>query len=410
MTRRTTAFLVSQAFVNVGGRLTQIAVFWSALSLGGTALSVGALGASWTFVMAVVGLVSGSLADRFSRKTLLIVLESLLGILSLSIAMLAFFDALDLWHLWAFLLLESILGTPVSMAFSALLPDMISEARLLRLNAVFGSWGQIDNLVEAALAGVVLGIWGPAPLFLIHGVTYLIGALGAFLAVEPRSQPHHASDSRWTPVSDLRVTVAFLRSKKLFLKNILLEALEDLCYAPLYFVAPLVAASVGSGPEGYGFFEGLMMVGMLVASLAASTVASHLPKVKTWLIGTGLYSMAFAFLGFRMTYSTALVAFFVVGLGMVGGRIYGKTLVQQALPSTVRGRITGASWFLTGILQPASVALAMMLVDRGSLSTILISLGLAMTGLTIVRAVLLPLADAAWIEAARDLCEVESSH
>jgi len=393
--KRSIAFLASQAFVNIGDTSSQIAVFWTALSIGGSAISLGTLGAAWTLTMAVMGYISGSVADRFDRKTLLVVLESLLGFLSLIMFALASAGILSLWHLWVFLLAESILGTPFSFALSTMLPDLIGKERLLRVNAALGSWGQIDNLAEAAIAGIIIAAWGPAPIFLIHGVTFLVGAAGALLVRDPRKYAD-AVLPKWTLGEDLRIVVHFFRSNRVFLKNTILSSVGDLAYAPLFYAGPLVASVVGSGPEGYGFFESLMIAGTLATGLATTVLASRLPKAKSWVMGSLLFSSMFVVLGFWLSYPGALVAFFLIGVGLSGGRLFGKTLVQQALPSEVRGRISGIEWFVGGALQPISISLAMLLVDRGDLRWILVGLGAFLVCTALVRATILPLDDHRW--------------
>lgn len=89
MNRRIIAFLAARSLVDVGGTFSQVAVFWTALSLTGSAISVGSLGGVWTFSMAVMSLVSGAIADRFDRKVLMILLDGLLGVVSLGLSALA---------------------------------------------------------------------------------------------------------------------------------------------------------------------------------------------------------------------------------------------------------------------------------------------------------------------------------
>jgi len=68
MNRRIIAFLAGQSLVDVGGTFSQIAVFWTALSLTGSAISAGSLGGVWTFSMAGSCGLRASLAAFFSRS------------------------------------------------------------------------------------------------------------------------------------------------------------------------------------------------------------------------------------------------------------------------------------------------------------------------------------------------------
>ncbi|MBU0595715.1 MFS transporter [Candidatus Bipolaricaulota bacterium] len=395
--RRTVCiFLIGQSLSSAGNTFTQVAVFWTALSLSGTAISLGALGGAWTFAMAVSSLLSGVIVDRLSRRSLIIVLHLILGAVSLGVYALSAREILHIWHLWVFLVAEGILGSPAGLASHSLIPDLVGKERLTRINGLLGSWGSVDNLIEAAASGVVLGIWGPAPLFLFHASTYFIGAatawsLPAWSAAAPK-QPE-----RWNPLADLRLTIRFTLKERLLRRFIPLNLLSNLAFAPIFFMGPLVAAAVGAGSEGYGFFQSLMIGGLLAGSLLASSIGTRWPKVPMWIGGSVLYSLGFLALGLRLSPMLAYGVFFLLGLGWTGGRTYAGTLVQQTLPSAHRGRILGITGFAGGVFQPLALAVAMTLVDRASLGVVLVGLSLLMLAVSGLQLLLLPIRERDWV-------------
>ncbi|MFC2078707.1 MFS transporter [Candidatus Bipolaricaulota bacterium] len=291
-------------------------------------------------------------------------LHVLLALLCFVIFAFARSESLKLWHLWCFLIGEAVLGTPVSAAFAALLPDIVPKDRLVRVNGLLSSWGMTDNLIEAALSGVILTLWGPAPIFLFNGVMYLVGAAAALFVPQQAGRPRRAQDSvRWRPVHDIRCSVRYIAREKLLRRLIPLDFFSDVVFAPLFFLAPIVASSLSMGSEGYGFFQSLSLGGVLLGSLIASSIGTKWPKFLMWVGGNVLFASAFLVLGIRMTPVVALSVFFLFGLGATGGRVYGHTLVQQVLPSRIRGRVNGIQTFLGGALQPLSLAIVMALVD-----------------------------------------------
>ena len=97
--RRLFLFLSGYALANAGDIFTQVAIFWTALSLTGRALSLATLGGAWTFAAAVMGLLSGSIVDRFNRRGILIWFHILLSVLSLTLFLLVISGQLRMWHL-----------------------------------------------------------------------------------------------------------------------------------------------------------------------------------------------------------------------------------------------------------------------------------------------------------------------
>jgi len=292
------------------------------------------------------------------------------------------------------------------MAFDSILPDLVRRDRLVRVNGLLQSWGMADNLVEAAVAGVVIALWGPAPVFLFNGVMYLFGSAGALFV--PRgagaAQEHH--DGEWHPLCDLRLTVRYVLREQLLRRSILLGVVGSMLFGCLFFMPPLVAQALSAGSEGYGFLQSLTLGGVLAGSLVASSIGARWPKVKLWIGGQVLYGLAFLVLGIFLHWGYAFAAlaaylvFFLFGLGCTGGRVYYATLVQQMLPSAHRGRVFGISGFVDSVSQPLALTVAMLFVDRSGVGPVLIGLAGLTVLLSATRIALLPMRDRDWVLAA----------
>ena len=396
--RRLFLFLSGFALANAGDIFTQVAIFWTALSLTGRALSLATLGGAWTITMAVMGLISGPIVDRFNRRSILAWLHVMLALLSLCLFIVVLTDHLQMWHLWAYLVGNAVCGVPSTMAFNSMLPDLVRKERLVRINGLLSSWGMTDNMIESALSGIVLALWGPAPIFLFNAVMFLFGCFSA-LAVplasgRVRDETRHEA---WQPIADLRLTLRYILRSRLLRRYILLGQFGSLIFAPLFFMAPVVAVAIGMGSEGYGFLQSLTLAGVLAGSLLASTIGTKWPKVKMWVGGQLLYAAGFLSLGIHVHPAIAFPAMFLFGFGCTGGRVYQNTLVQQILPSAHRGRVFGIDGFVGGALQPLALALAMMFVDSAGVGPVLIGLA-ALTALLVVsQFILLPIREKDWV-------------
>ena len=395
--RRLVPFLVGTALGNAGDVFTQIAVMWTGLSISGTALSIAGLGGVWTIGAAIAGLLSGPIVDRFNRRNILVVAHALLSVLCFIVFAFSVAGALRMWHLWVFLIGESLLGTPVSAAFNALLPDIVPKNRLVRVNGLLSSWGMGDNLLEAFFTGGILALWGPAPIFFFNGVMYIVGAVAALFVPERAGSPQSRfMMDRWRPLEEFRQAIRYVSRERILRTVVTLSFLTSLVFAPLFFIAPIIADALGKGSAFYSYFQTLTLIGVLAGSLIASSIGSHWPKVPMWVGGTILYAVAFLVLGIHMTPVMALIVFFLFGFGVSGGRVYGETLIQQVLPSRMRGRVNGIRAFVGGALQPAALAIAMLLVDRTRVDGVLVALALLMLALGISYLILLPLSERKW--------------
>ncbi len=397
--RRLFPFLTGYALGNSGDMFTQIAVLWTGYTLSGkAAISLAGLGGAWTLATAVMGLISGPVVDRFNRRNALIWLHAGQALLSLGLFALAQANLLQMWHLWAYLIGSSMVVVPCGMAFDSLLPDLVKKDRLVRINGLLSSWGMADNMAEAAASGVVLAIWGPAPVLLFNGLMYFVGALAA-LAVPAQygSVADAEPGARWNPLADLRITFRYIVREPLLRRYIPLAQTSGLVFACLFFMPPVVSAALGMESEGFGFFQSVTIGGVLIASLLASSIGTKWPKVKMWIGGQLLYALGFLALGLLIHPVPAFIGFFLFGFGCTGGRIYQSSLYQQIVPTQHRGRIFGIGRFLGGVLQPAALSLAMLFVDRSGVGVVLIGIAAVMIALVSAEALLLPLHETKWI-------------
>jgi len=396
-------FLSGYALGNAGDMFAQVAVLWTGLSLSGQAISLAGLGGAWTFAGAVTNLLSGAIVDRFNRRDVMILFQSALGLLSIALAVLAFMGHLRMWHLWLFVLGQAILGNPADTAFDSMLPDLVRKDRLLRINGFLQSWGMTDNLVEAAVSGIVLGVWGPAPIFLFNGAMCMFASAGALFVPRGSGAAHAPRADGWHPISDLKLTFRYVVREPLLRRTVPLGIVGSMIFGCLFFTPPLVSVALGSGSEGYGFLQSLTLAGVLVGSLLAASVGTKWPKLKVWVGGHVLYGLGFLALGtflhrgFAMGSLVAYVAFFLFGLGCTGSRVYYATLYQQMLPTSHRGRVFGITGFLGSAFQPLALAVAMLLVDRSDVGLVLVGVAGLTLLLAAARVALLPMREAAWV-------------
>ena len=402
--RRLLPFLSGYALGNAGDMFAQVAVLWTGLSLTGQAVSLAGLGGAWTLAGAVTSLFSGLIVDRFNRRDVMILFQTALGLLSIALFVVAQFGDLRMWHLWMFVVGQAIFGDPADTAFDTMLPDLVRKDRLLRINGFLQSWGMSDNLLEAAISGVVVGIWGPAPIFLFNGAMCLFASAGALCVPRTFGIAHRSRGSSvWHPWSDLKLTVRYVVREPLLRRTIPLGIASSMVFGCLFFMPPLVSSSLGWGSEGYGFLQSLTLAGVLVGSLLAASIGTKWPKLKVWIGGHVLYGLGFLALGiflhwgFVMASLVAYIVFFLFGLGCTGGRVYYSTLIQQILPTSHRGRVFGITGFLGSAFQPLALAVAMLLVDRSGVGIVLVGLAGLGLALSAVRVVVLPMREEAWI-------------
>nr|BFE84023.1 hypothetical protein GCM10020093_066240 [Planobispora longispora] len=192
-------FAIGGVVSNVGGWMQRTAQDLLVLSLtaggaatgggltGGSATALGVTTALQFLPMLLFGLWGGMLADRYPKRKLLFVAQSLLGLLALTLGVLTVTGVVQVWHVWvmAFALgLIACVEVPTRQSFVV---EMVGRKDLSNAIALNASSFNLARVVGPAVAGVLIALLGgTGPIFLINAVSFaaVLGGLVMMRASE----------------------------------------------------------------------------------------------------------------------------------------------------------------------------------------------------------------------------------
>ena len=129
----------------------------------------------------LLGPFGGTVADRISRKLIIVVGDVLNGVLVVTIAVLMFTlpDGTDL--IVTVLFIEAIVAGTVMAVFrpavSAAIPDLVPESKIEAANGLYQGSFQAALLIGQAIGGLLYRVLGAPLVMLIDGISYLLSAL-----------------------------------------------------------------------------------------------------------------------------------------------------------------------------------------------------------------------------------------
>lgn len=287
---------------------------------------------SWLFM-----LYGGIIADRVSRRKLMLVTQTFMMLLAFILALLTLTGLVQPWHI---ILLALALGTanafdaPARVSFLVELVDREDMTNAVALNAtMFNS----ATAVGPAVAGLTYALVGPAWCFIINGLSYL-GVLTALALMKLQRRP--AAPRRGSTLDELREGLRFVRGHQVIRTIILLVATNSLF--GLAFATLLPAWSVrilGGGPTTNGLLQSGRGVGALIAALFIASLGRFQYKGKLLTLG------AFTFPTLLLAFSAArwlplsILAMVGAGIGLIMMMNLSNALVQTLVPDALRGRV-----------------------------------------------------------------------
>jgi MFS family permease len=328
-------YVFSQVLTNTSGWAARVAQDWLVLSLTGSAALVG-LTVTLQFVpMLLLGLVGGVVADRFPRRRVLMVTQSVFGLSTLTIAVLAISGHVQAWHVLVAAFVSGLATVFDNPARQAFVHEVAGPQHLRQAISVNSAVFQLGGLVGPAVAGGLISAVGEGWTFLLNAVACL--AAVALLAVM------RTAELTATPVvarakGQLREGLAYVRRSPRILWSVVLVGFVAVTGVNMATVLAAYTDQVfRTDAGGYALLTSMLAVGALTGALLSTRRRGSRITHLVLLAGAiGLLQLLAAAAPSRPVFITVLIAMGVVTLLYLTGS---NTLVQTTVAPHVRGRV-----------------------------------------------------------------------
>lgn len=330
---------------------------------------------TWLFMM-----YAGVVADRMSRRTLLLITQISMMILAFILAGLTFADLVQPWHIvtLAFLLgVANAFDAPARMAFVL---EMVDREDLTNAIALSGTMFNSATAVGPAVAGLAYAAMGPAWCFTLNGISFLavIAAL-ALMKLKPFAPPAR----RASVLTDLLEGLRYVVSHPILRVLVGLSGVATLFGMSFATLMPAWAVKIlGGDAATNGLLQSARGIGALLSALFIASLGRF--RFKGKLLTTGTFVFPLLLIVFTFVRSQPLSMLLLVGVGaaMVMTLNLNNALTQMQTSDALRGRVMGIYSFTFFGFMPIGALLAGSVAARiGEPNTVLfgalITLGFA---------------------------------
>lgn len=296
---------------------------------------------------------AGVMADRFNRRNIMVVLDSISAAVIAVYGVILFTDNDHYLIVAVMMLLLSGISTLYQPSVTASIPSIVEEEHLMKANGIVYQVSSLSNFLGPILAGVLYGLLGIKGVIVINGISFLVSAImELFLTI-----PYEKKESVHSPWHTFRLEIAegvnYLRKEnRIVFRMIFTSGLYNLFLVPVFSVgAPyIIKVTLGMSSEMYGLAEGVIAFGMIIGAF----IISHKPNLcsinRIYLV---LYpsclSMGIMGLSLWIPYSETgrwmtflIFTFFAMGIMISLGiaNVVSATYIQKATPATMIGKIS----------------------------------------------------------------------
>lgn len=322
---------------NTGTFMQVVAVPYALYQITESAAWVGAASFMQLFPAVLLGPLAGSLADRFPRRQVLLVTQSLLAVL-----------ALALWGLWgagvrspwAIVGVIGLMGVVMGInipSWQAFVADLVP--RHLLLNAVTLNSAQFNGAraVGPALGGVVIAAFGVGTAFLVNAVSF-VAVIVALLAV--RTRPPRPERQPGGVRQQFLAALRYTRGQPALVTAVLVVSAVSLLAFPVLALGAVLASDVfGVGAAGFGVMNAAFGGGALVGAWLVGTWGGSLSRGALAGLSLAVLGASLAGVGASPWFALAVVLLGCAGAGFLGLVSTLNTTVQLIVPDAMRGRV-----------------------------------------------------------------------
>jgi MFS family permease len=373
---------LGQVVSQMGDWFDTIALYTIVLNLTGSGRAVGLVLVARFLPSVIVGPASGVLADRFSRRSLMIMSDIVRAFVVLGFLLIRSAD--QLWLVYVLTVIQLVFSTFFEPARTAAIPSIVAPRDLVAANAISSATWSTMLTLGAAIGGLITGWVGTNAAFILDSLTYLLSAALIMTVRIPRRPPQPKKRLTLMSALGLAQTIEGMRYVK---KRPRVFAL--LMVKPAWGLGGGILALLAvfgekifpvgrSTATGIGVLYAARGIGTAIGPFAARRFGGETRARMQTAIGISFIIGGIFYIAFGSA-TNFIFALIVLAIAHTGGSIlwvYSTVLLQQAVEDNFRGRVFAAELALLTLTMAASNYVTGELLDRYQLSPRAVTIGI----------------------------------
>ena len=356
----------------LGEWFNTIALFFLILEYTGSEFLLGLLFTVRMAGFAILQPFIGLLADRYNRKTLMVVSNLLQA--GFALCFLLVNDSSDIVWMIGLSGLMMVLHGVYMTAERAALPNVVSEEDLATANALDAASWSTALCIGAMLGGVVVSIWGTDAAFIVDSLTFLVGTLFLVNLTIPQTIDE-SMKGPWlsTGIQNIKSGWRRIRRQPALFRIVFAKASWNIAGGGL---AGVYLVLMGADVQGFGaaFGFGLFFFARGVGTgLGPILARAFLKNEETWpsLVGYLIIVSGFVYflVGISVSYALWITVLLVILAHSASGAnwVLSTVMMQQWVEDEVRGRVFSTDMLILSVAFSTSTSVAGYLMENTDL-------------------------------------------
>jgi MFS family permease len=382
-------FAAGQMVSNTGTWMQRVAQDWLVLELAhGSGMALGITTGLQFLPLLLFGLWGGVIADRYSKRRVLMLTQISMGVLALILGVLVLTGMAQVWHVYVLafgLGLATVVDNPTRQTFVV---EMVGKADLPNAIALNSAMFNGARVLGPAVAGVAMALVGTGPVFLINAASFgaVLFGLKAMNEADLRA-PEPVPRAK----GQLREGLRYVRGRRDLVMVLVLVCFVATFGMNFQMTTALVARQVfHSGASSFGLASTMLAVGALAGALLAARRIE--PSRRLLLSAAVLFGVLEMITGLMPTYWSFLALLVPTGMAMMTFTTAANATMQLTVAPEMRGRVMGLYMFVFLGTNPLGAPLVGWMAEEfGPRMSIVIGGLVAMVAAATVIVIMVPL-------------------
>ena len=356
-----------QAVSLLGSQLVQFALIWwlTQETRSATVLAVASLVGLLPRV--ILGPFIGALVDRWNRRRIMLVADSMIALVSLVLAFLFFSGNVRIWHVFVIMFVRSVGGGFHGPAMTASTSLMVPKRHLTRIQGLNQMLDGGLNIVSAPLGAILLDLMPIEGILGIDVITAMFAIVPLFFIAIPQPEPSQEHVGKVSTVwQDVRVGFRYMLGWPGLMIIAMMAVVINMLFTPAFSLLPLlVTEHFGGEALQLGAMQSALGVGVVLGGLLLGAWGGFRRRILTSIVGLIGAGSGVLMLGLipGSSFSAAAVAMFIVGmmLPLANGPIL--AVIQATVRPEMQGRVLTLLSSAASAMSPVGLSIAGPVAD-----------------------------------------------
>lgn len=331
-------FWMGQCVSLIGTWMQNIGQSWLVYTLTDSPFLLGLVGTIQFLPVTVFSLFAGVVVDRFPKKKILLVTQTISMLLAFTLSILVFTHTVKYQHILVLALILGLTNTLDMPTRQAFMVEVVGKDDLMNAIALNSATFNLARILGPAIGAVVMEGVGAAWCFFFNGLSYLAVIYG-LLKIEPIPYVRKSSSDKKV-LHEIADGLKYIYKNPVLFKTVLMVTVMGIFAFNYSVLLPVFTKAVlHKQGDTYGFLMSALGIGSLIGALTVSLRSKSGPKTSVMFLSSVVVAIMLIITGLTTLQLAAALSLAITGIFNINFSTTANSTLQMNSEDEYRGRV-----------------------------------------------------------------------